>query len=152
MAICSNCGKNVTPGSMFCENCGTRVAPQPAPAAAPGGYGAAPGGYGAAPGGYRPGSDWDGGVLETIAASILCSLITSITCGIGAPWGICYLYKFIIEHTTIDGKRLRFDGTGGDLLGQWIVWLILTTVTCGIYGLWVVPKLYKWIASHTHFA
>ncbi len=143
MAICSNCGKNVANDSSFCENCGTRVYHQPAAPVTPVYNGYAGGGAGMV-------SSWDGGVLETIAASIVCSLITTITCGIGAPWGVCYLYKFIISHTIIDGRRLRFDGTGGDLFGNWLVWFLLTVITCGIYGLWVTPKLYNWIASHTH--
>ena len=139
MAICTSCGRNVPDGNAFCTNCGARMTYTAGAPASPSGFG-----------GFA-GSDWDGGVLETIAASIVCSLITTITCGFGLPWGVCYLYKFIIEHTKIDGKRLRFDGTGGELFGNWIVWFILTVVTCGIYGFWVTPKLYKWIASHTHF-
>ena len=97
-------------------------------------------------------STWDGGVLETVIASIIASLLISVTCGIATPWAICYLWKFIIDHATIDGRRLRFDGNGADLLGQWIIWLVLTAITCGIYSFWVMPKMFKWIASHTHFA
>ena len=139
MAMCPNCGSNIPNGSAFCTSCGARVT-QPS-----GGYGG-----GATYTGGGSGSTWTGGVLETVAASIVTSLIITFTCGIATPWAVCYMYNFILSHTVIDGKKLRFDGTGGELFGNWIVWAILTTVTCGIYGFWVTPKMYQWIASHTH--
>ncbi len=96
-------------------------------------------------------SGWDGGVLETIAASIVAALIMVFTCGIGMPWAVCYLMSYIIGHVTIDGKRLTFDGNGMQLFGNWIKWFVLCLITCGIYSLWVVPKVYNWVAKHTHF-
>ncbi len=95
-------------------------------------------------------STWDGEVLDTIVNSIIASLIISISCGIATPWAICYMMKFVIGHAIIDGKRLSFNGTGGDLFAQWIKWFLLTVITCGIYSFWVTPRLYKWIAEHIH--
>jgi len=95
-------------------------------------------------------SDWDGGVLDTIVNSIIASLIATITCGIATPWAVCYVVRFIADHAIIDGKRIQFTGTGGDLFAQWIKWFILTVITCGIYSFWVVPRMYKWIISHLH--
>ena len=91
-------------------------------------------------------------MFETFVASLAASLIMSLTCGIATPWAICYLWKFILEHAIIDGKRLTFDGTGGQLFGNWIKWFLLTVITFGIYSFWVAPRLYKWVASHTHVA
>ena len=122
MAFCKNCGSQLAEGSGFCSNCGTSVKV----------------------------STWDGGVFDTIVNSIVASLIISITCGIATPWAICYMMKFIIGHAIIDGKRMKFDGTGGQLFGNWIKWLLLMLVTCGIYSFWVAPRLYKWAASHIH--
>lgn len=141
MAFCKNCGAQIADGVAFCANCGQKTetpAPQPAPQPAPA----------EAPAGKQ--SCWDGGVLETVAASIVASLIISITCGIGTPWAVCYLYGYILKHVVLDGKRLTFDGTGGQLFGNWIKWFLLMIVTCGIYSFWVIPRLYNWIASHTH--
>ena len=95
-------------------------------------------------------SRYDGGVLGTLAAGIVTSLIITFTCGIATPWAICYMYKFVINHIIIDGKRLCFDGNGAQLFGNWIKWFLLTLVTCGIYSFWVTPRLYDWIAKHTH--
>ena len=160
MAFCKNCGTQLGDGIKFCVKCGAKQDEAPAQGAAPQAqYQAPQAQYQAPQAQYAPQpqftapkvSDWDGGVLETIAASIVASLIMTFTCGIGAPWGICYLYKFIINHVVVDGRRLRFDGTGGQLFGKWIVWFLLTIVTCGIYSFWLTPRLYQWIASHTHF-
>lgn len=96
-------------------------------------------------------SSWDGGVLETLVAMIVSSLIVTFTCGIATPWAICYMIGFIISHVTIDGRRLTFDGTGAQLFGNWIKWFVLIVITCGIYSFWVIPKVYNWIAKHTHF-
>lgn len=125
MAFCKNCGTPVLEGETFCKNCGAPTA---------------------------SGSTWDGSVFDTVVNSIAASLICVLTCGIGAPWAICYIMKFVIGHAVIDGKRMRFDGTGGQLFGNWLKWLLLTFITCGIYSFWVTPRLYKWVASHIHTA
>ena len=120
MAFCKKCGAELFEGDTFCKSCGTAAAT----------------------------STWDGGVLDTVVNSIVASIIISITCGLATPWAICYMMKFIIGHAVINGKRLQFDGTGGQLFGNWIKWFLLTIITCGIYSFWVTPRLYKWICSH----
>ncbi|MBE6632546.1 MAG: DUF898 family protein [Ruminococcaceae bacterium] len=134
MKFCSNCGAQLEDNAAFCPNCGNGMNAQ---AAAP----------------KKPHtlSDWDGGVLDTVITSIVASIIMGITCGIATPWAVCYMYKFIIDHVLVDGKRLTFDGNGGQLFGNWIKWFVLTIITCGIYSFWVAPRMLKWIASHTHF-
>lgn len=122
MAFCKKCGNQLIEGDSFCKSCGAPIAA----------------------------STWDGGVLDTVVNSIIASLIIGVTFGIAAPWGICYMMKFIIGHTVINGKRLSFDGNGAQLFGNWIKWLILMVITCGIYSFWVAPRLYQWIASHIH--
>ena len=142
MSFCSNCGKQLENGAAFCPNCGTNqnAAPQHA----------APQYASAAPAPEVKESTWDGGVFDTFVHALAASLLISITCGIATPWAICYLWKYIVSHAIIDGKRLKFDGTGGQLFGKWLLWMLLTVITCGIYSFWVAPALYKWVASHTH--
>lgn len=95
-------------------------------------------------------SFFDGGLLSYIGYSLLAALITIITFGICAPWGICIMYNWKIKHTVIDGQRLYFDGTAMQLFGNWIKWLLLTIITLGIYSFWLNIKLEQWITKHTH--
>ncbi|MGX6979813.1 DUF898 family protein [Vagococcus elongatus] len=95
-------------------------------------------------------SYFDGGLATYVGTAILSWLITVLTLGICAPWGICMMYNWKIKHTVIDGKRLYFDGTAMQLFGNWIKWLLLTIVTLGIYSFWLNIKLEQWRTMHTH--
>lgn len=97
-------------------------------------------------------SYFDGGLLQLIGWSILGFLITVFTLGICYPWALCMVYGWKINHTIIEGKRLRFDGSAVGLFGLWIKWLLLIFITVGIYGFWVGISLEKWRVKHTHFA
>lgn len=62
-------------------------------------------------------SEFDGGLLQLIGWTILGNIITVLTLGIAFPWAIVMLYEWEIEHTSIEGKRLKFDGTAMQLFG-----------------------------------
>jgi len=96
-------------------------------------------------------SVFTGGLLGLIGINLLQALITLCTLGICAPWAICIKERWIAKHTYIDGRQLRFDGTGGQLFGKYIVWLLLTIVTLGIYAFWLDIKMKQWVVKHTHF-
>ena len=95
-------------------------------------------------------SKFTGGLLGLIGISILEILIITFTFGLAAPWAICMRERWIAEHTIIDGHQLVFDGTGGQLFGNYIKWFLLTIVTFGIYGLWLGINMKKWVVKHTH--
>ena len=134
---CANCGKQFDDQASFCPACGA-AAKQPQQTEAPSTTINTP----------LKESKWDGGVLETLGTSLVASLLITITCGFGTAWAICFVMKFVLGHTLIDGKRLRFEGKGGSLFGKVIVWSLLSIITCGIYSFWVYPRLYRWIAEH----
>lgn len=92
-----------------------------------------------------------GGVGSYLSVGIVVLLLTIFTCGLGFPWAVCMLEQWKAENTYIDGRRLRFIGTGGELFILWIKWYLLTAITCGIYSLWIIPELYKWMIEHTDF-
>ena len=62
-----------------------------------------------------------------------------------------FMYKWEIEHTVIEGRRLGFDGTALELFGNWIKWFFLCIITLGIYGFWIHIKVLEWKAKHTYF-
>jgi uncharacterized membrane protein YjgN (DUF898 family) len=97
-------------------------------------------------------SYFDGGLLSLIGWNILGFLVTVLTVGICYPWALCMIYGWKINHTVVEGRRLRFTGSAAGLFGNWIKWLLLTIVTLGIYSLWLGIALEKWKASHTIFA
>jgi uncharacterized membrane protein YjgN (DUF898 family) len=95
-------------------------------------------------------SKFTGGLLGLIGINILSAIITGITLGIAAPWAVCLKQEWIAKHTIIDGRKLYFDGTGGQLFGNYIKWFLLTIITLGIYGFWLDIKMKQWIVKHTH--
>ncbi|WP_205272176.1 DUF898 family protein [Lactococcus taiwanensis] len=107
--------------------------------------------------GYGPETKWgrqsffDGGLLSFIGWTILGAVITVITFGICYPWALCMVYAWKINHTVINGHRMRFDGSAIGLFGNWIKWLLLSVITIGIYGFWVSIKLEDWKVKHTAF-
>lgn len=99
----------------------------------------------------RTDSYFDGGVLELIGWRILAFLITAVTLGIATPWAKCMLYSWQIKHTIYNGKRLKFEGTGGDLFVNMFKWLFFTIITLGIYALFIPIRKTRWVISNIHF-
>ena len=97
-------------------------------------------------------SQFTGGLLGLIGINLLQVIMITITLGLGTPWAICVKERWIAKHTIIDGRQLMFDGTGGQLFGNFIKWFLLTILTLGIYGFWLDIKMKQWITKHTHFA
>lgn len=99
----------------------------------------------------RTDSYFDGGLLELIGWRILAFLIIGITFGIATPWAKCMLYSYQFKHTVYNGKRLKFEGTGGDLFVNYFKWIFFTIITLGIYLLFVPIKKTKWVISNLHY-
>ncbi|EEP6661030.1 DUF898 domain-containing protein [Listeria monocytogenes] len=96
-------------------------------------------------------SFFDGGLLQYIGWTILGTLVTICTIGICYLWALCMVYGWKINHTVIEGRRLKFQGSAVGLFGHWIKWLFLTIITIGIYGFWVFIKLEDWKVKNTIF-
>lgn len=94
---------------------------------------------------------FDGGAATYLGTSIAALLVTVLTMGICAPWGMVMRYRWRTKHTYINGHRLRFTGSAAALFGSWIGWWLLCIVTLGIYSFWVVPRLTRWIVEHQEF-
>lgn len=96
-------------------------------------------------------SKFDGGILELIGLNIVQWLIIGCTLGIALPWAMCMKYKWISSHTIVEGRRLKFVGTGGSLFFNYIKWWFLTIITLGIYSFWLEIKLQQWKVENTIF-
>lgn len=97
-------------------------------------------------------SYFDGGLAQLIGWGIIGFLLTVCTLGICYPWALCMHYGWKINHTVIEGRRLKFTGSAVGLFGLWIKWLILSIITLGIYSFWVGISLEKWRTKNTTFA
>lgn len=97
-------------------------------------------------------SYFDGGLLQFIGWSLLGWLVTVFTLGICYPWALTMIYGWKINHTVVEGRRLKFNGSAIGLFGNWIKWWFLCVITLGIYSFWLFIALEKWKAKHTTFA
>ncbi len=96
-------------------------------------------------------SFFDGDGFELFVKNLLLSLLSFVTCGIGAPWMLVNILKWEKDHTVIQGKRQTFNGTAMELFGLWIKWFLLTLVTCGVYAPFATVDYRKWVNSHTGY-
>jgi hypothetical protein len=93
--------------------------------------------------------EFHGGAGSYLGVSILSTLLTIFTVGIGFPWALVMVQRWKTENASVQGRRLKFKGSGLGLIGLWIKMLFLFIITFGIYGFWITPKLQKWIWQHT---
>ena len=98
------------------------------------------------------GSYFKGGLASYVILQITNIILIVFTLGLAAPWAITRTYRWEIENTIIDGRRLIFNGSAIGLFSHWIKWWFLTLITFGIYGFWVHIKVIDWKARHTHLA
>jgi len=96
-------------------------------------------------------SYFDGKLFELIGYRILHFIISVVSLGIASPWSSCMLLSYRINHTVYNGKRLKFEGTGGSLFGLRLKWFFLTLITFGIYLFFKPVSKLKWIMSNVHF-
>ncbi len=95
-------------------------------------------------------SYFDGRLIQLIGYKLLGALLTAITLGIAYPWAMCMVKRWEVVHTVVDGKRLAFNGNGGQLFVKYILWWLLSIVTLGIYSFWLGINITKWVTSHTY--
>ena len=86
---------------------------------------------------------FDGKPVDHFVKLLLCVLMTVFSCGIATPWAQAMYLKWEMEHTVVDGRRLRFAGSGSQLFVKNLKWMLLSCITCGIYGMFFVPVNYK---------
>ena len=81
-------------------------------------------------------------------------LLVPLTCGIYAPWYLCALLRYGTERsfgTAEDGTqyRLKFAGTGAEMLGPLLIGGLLALITLGLYTPWFLCRLQKLILTRT---
>lgn len=75
-------------------------------------------------------------------------LLTILTLGIAKPWADSMVINKWASNLVIDGRTVRYSGTGMELFGIWIKVFLLSIVTIGIYYLfWGRNAVNKYIDS-----
>lgn len=96
-------------------------------------------------------SDWNGSIVSLFFITLAKHVLSLISIGLlNTAYEIC-VYKYKIEHTIIDGKRLRFDGKTKDVFKIRIKRLFFGILTLGIYLLFNRFKFKRWLCENTHF-
>jgi len=76
-------------------------------------------------------------------------LFSLVTLGFYFPWALVRLFRLKASHTTVQGKKTTFSGTGGALFVRLLLNGLLTIVTLGFYGPWAFCYIFRWKADHT---
>lgn len=92
---------------------------------------------------------FDGKTGQYFGLALLGALLTTVTLGILYPLAWAWLKKWEINHTVVNGYRLKFDGKVGSLIGRWILWELLIVVTLTIFAWFVPVRLNKWATART---
>jgi uncharacterized membrane protein YjgN (DUF898 family) len=88
-----------------------------------------------------------GDPASLLGTYILGSILTSVTCGIYAPWFINDIFAFMWENSKIDGRPFQFRKDPGGFFGTYLLAVILSSITCGIYYPWGMCNILKWEAE-----
>lgn len=123
------------------------VPPMPPAPPMPAGGGAIPQSFGA------PMTDWrssrfEGSTAAHFGMTLVIGLLSALSLGFAVPALKCWYLRWKYRNTVIGGYRLKFNGTGGQLFGKWILWSLLCIVTVGIYTIWMPVKLLEWETKH----
>ncbi|MDB5182519.1 MAG: hypothetical protein JWO47_303 [Candidatus Saccharibacteria bacterium] len=84
-------------------------------------------------------------------ASII-SLVTAYIPIFGWPIGYNYMNTWLADNVLINGRKVKYTATYGEVLKFLVVNILLVIVTLGIYSFWFAIKSYKFMASHTSYA
>lgn len=71
---------------------------------------------------------------------------------LGWAFAFNYVANWIVENTTVSGKKLSYDAKYGETLVFILVNVLLLIVTLGIYVFWFVPKMYRYVMDHVSYA
>jgi hypothetical protein len=92
--------------------------------------------------------EFRGSAVSSFFNSLGAALLSVFTLGLAVPWAKAMRFRWVTEHTYINGRPLRFTGSGGQLWGQYIKWWLLCLVTLGLYSIVVSSRLRAWAISH----
>jgi uncharacterized membrane protein YjgN (DUF898 family) len=97
-------------------------------------------------------SFFDGSLIGLIFVNVFSYLLTALTFGLAYPWAVTMRLRWKYSHTVIEGRRLRFIGSGAGFIGTWLKIVFFSIITLGIYSFWAVIVIEKWKVKNTIYA
>lgn len=91
------------------------------------------------------GSNWG-----LIWRSIVMVLGASFTILIASPWLISWFAKWFCENLIVDGKPMRFEAEGRDLMKPIYIFLLLSIVTFGIAPIFMMAWILRQVTPFVH--
>tara|TARA_B100001113_G_C21078980_1_gene609016 strand:+ start:685 stop:1434 length:750 start_codon:yes stop_codon:yes gene_type:complete len=80
-------------------------------------------------------------------------IVNRMTLGLAYPFTTVAYYQQWASNVKIDGRRLKFTGTAGNLFGVWISTFILSVLTLGLYWIFIGKgNMARWIDNHLTWA
>ncbi|MCI1244887.1 MAG: DUF898 family protein [Bacilli bacterium] len=98
-----------------------------------------------------PSNRFDGKPYQVLLNALFAFFVTALSLGIAFPWVYCRLEAWGYDHTVYEGKRVHFDGHGGQLIGKWVLWWFLSLITLTVFAWWLPLELAAWKVRHCHF-
>lgn len=93
-------------------------------------------------------SYFSGRLIALIGINLLTAFLCIITIGLAYPAMYCMKKRWVYKNTVVNGYRLKFTGTGGQLFGKYILWSFLTIITFSIFSWWLPIKYQQWETKH----
>ena len=85
--------------------------------------------------------------------SVIFWFVNRLSLGLLVPYTTVMYYQQWASNVIIDGRRLRFTGTAGSLLGVWLSTLILSIITLGLYWIFIGKgNVARWVDSNLSWA
>lgn len=91
-------------------------------------------------------------LLESLGRTLLWLVVIVLTLGLGSFWVWADRLRMQAKHTTINGRALKFTGTGFDIFLFYGKFILLTMITFGIYGFFFPSNYQRFLNKHRFFA
>ncbi len=76
-----------------------------------------------------------------------------LSLGFAFPALHCIYVRYLVKRTTLNGHKLRFDGTISAFYKQYLIWFGISLLTAGLFAIFVLPRnIHRWTVEQLHFA
>jgi uncharacterized membrane protein YjgN (DUF898 family) len=79
--------------------------------------------------------DFDGSYGAAAGTLVLAGLETVLSCGLGYPWALARVRRFMLTHTSFGGVRGAYTARGGHLIGPYLLLVVSGGLAAAVVGL-----------------